>query len=81
MDLEGPLFGWDVDEEQTVKALPRVIAWFERAGKAVDDKESKNYHIENRKLSAIFQFAKAILWFVPSSHGKRNDKKRKKDEV
>ena len=66
-----------------MKALHRVIAWFEQAGKAVADKESKNYHIKNRKVSAIFQFAKAILWFVPSSHshGKRNDKKRKKDEV
>ena len=60
LDME-PLFEWDADQEQTLKALPYVIEWFGRAGDAVADiEESENYHIENRKLSSSFQFTKAM---------------------
>lgn len=30
-----PLYGWDSEEELTLKALPYVVAWFERASEAV----------------------------------------------
>ena len=60
LDME-PLFDWDADQEQTLKALPYAIEWFGRAGDAVADiEEGENYHIENRKLSSIFQFTKAM---------------------
>ena len=78
IDME-PLFEWDAEGEgeQTLKALPFVIDWFERAKVAVadeddsssddnddscesedDDEQEKDYQIAERKLSAIFQFAK-----------------------
>ena len=74
-----PLFEWGMEEEgeQTLKALPFVFDWFERAEEAVDEKdnsdsdddssesdddneEEKDYQIAERKLSAIFQFSKAM---------------------
>ena len=99
IDME-PLFEWDVDREQTLKALPFVIDWFERAGLAVADgrgsvndedsnsdnddgddeeEEQEDYQIEQKKLSAIFEFAKAMpLMFVPATHIKVNDSTRKR---
>ena len=61
IDVE-PLFEWgleDDDEERNLKALPHVINWFERTKVAVAD-DGKEYGIEERKLSATFQFAKAM---------------------
>lgn len=72
-----PLFEWGAEEdgERTLKALPYVINWFDRARVAVVDEYSSNpcddgsilfschidyYHIAERKLSAIFQFAKTM---------------------
>ena len=57
-----PLFEWGMEEdcEQTLKALPYVVSWFGRAEVAVADEEGETYHINDRKLSAIFQFAKAM---------------------
>ena len=54
--------------ERDLKALPYVIAWFERAGEAVaDDEEGGSYNIDEIKLSTIYQFAKAMpLMFVTS---------------
>ena len=50
------------------KALPYVIAWFEKAEEAVAGEEEWSYNIEERKLSAIYQFAQAMpLLFVPAS--------------
>ena len=65
-----PLFEWDADGEQTLKALPFVIDWFGRAEEAVaGDQDREDYHVEEKKLSAIFQFAKAMpLLFVPETH-------------
>ena len=60
IDME-PLFEWDAEGEQTLKALPFVIDWFERAEEAVADEDhNSTYHVEEKKLSAIFQFAKAM---------------------
>ena len=71
----GPLFVWDLEEEQTLKALPYVIDWFMKAEVAVadedistdddsilfsDDEGDEDYRIEEKKLSAILQFAKAM---------------------
>ena len=67
-----PLFEWNMEGggERNLKALPHVVAWFERAGEAVADDEGgeESYNIEERKLTAIYQFAQAMpLLFVPAS--------------
>ena len=83
MDME-QLFEWDADGEQTLKAFPYVINWFRRAEEAVtgDVITGGDYNIEERKLSAIFQFAKAMpLFFVPACQIKVNDNKRKRDDT
>ena len=78
-----PLFEWDSDGEQTLKALPHVVDWFERAGEAVaGDIDGEDHRVEQRQLSAIFQFAKAMpLLHVPASNIKEVDKKRKRDDT
>ena len=38
----GPLFEWDAEGEQTLKALPHVVAWFERAEEAVAEKDNSD---------------------------------------
>jgi len=75
-----PLFEWDLEGEQTLKSLPYAISWFGRAEEAVAGAEEReDYHIEQKKLSAIFQFAKAMpLLLVPASHIKVDDRKRKR---
>ena len=77
----GPLFQWDSEGEQTLKALPYVVDWFGKAEEAVaGDEENCSYRLDERKLSAIFQFAKTMpLLFVPTSHIKKDDKKRKRN--
>ena len=77
-----PLFGWDAEEgEQNLKALPHVVGWFDRAEEAVADDVDESY-IEEKKLTAILQFAKSMpLLFVPASHIKKDEhKKRKRDD-
>jgi len=81
IDME-PLFDWDSEDECTLKSLPYVIDWFDRA-EEVD--EVGNYSIKERKLSAIYQFARVMpLLFVPATaantKGKEAEKKRKRDE-
>ena len=83
-----PLFEWGVEEdgEQNLKALPYVVDWFERAKETVaGDGDREDYHVEERQLSAIFQFAKAMpLLLEPISHIKVDDHrkhKRKRDEI
>ena len=82
IDLE-PLFEWNMegDGEHNLKALPYVIAWFDRAGEAVaGDDERESYKISERKLTAVYQFAKAMpLLFVPSSQIKGVNNKRKRE--
>ncbi|MDB4430429.1 hypothetical protein N9140_00565, partial [bacterium] len=84
IDME-PLFEWNMEGEgeHDLKALPYVVAWFDRAQEAVaSDEGGDSYNINERKLSAIYQFAKAMpLMFVPVPHDKGGDHKRKRDGV
>lgn len=84
-----PLFGWDIEGEWTLKALPYVINWFERVWIAkvseFDERQSAFVHelerdrFNRRTLSSIYKFAKAMpLRFVPADHVKMHDKKRKR---
>ena len=83
IDME-PLFQWDAEGEQTLKALPHIINWFERAEviAAADDEEGETYRINDRKLSAIFQFAKAMPLLLEGVVNVRvdADKKRKRSD-
>jgi len=83
MNME-PLFEWHMEgeDERNLKALPYIISWFEKAEEAVaGDEEEESYNIGERKLSAMYQFAKAMpLLFVPVSHNKGGDNKRKRDD-
>ena len=75
-----PFFGWDAEGELTLKGLPYVLVWFEKARRAVivneegyeDDTDGeKECNVENRKLLAIYEFAKAMpLRFVTASSSK-----------
>ena len=58
-----PLFQWDAEGEQILKALPQVMNWFGRANVAVAD-DDEEYGIEEQKLSAIFQFARRCHFFL-----------------
>ena len=63
------------EDERTLKALPFVVAWFDKAEEAggADD-------IGKKKLSSIYQFAQAMpLMFVPTFHIKGGDNKRKRE--
>ena len=66
-----PLFKWNMEGEgeRNLKALPYVIAWFERAEGVACEEGRESYNIDRRKLDTIYQFAKAMpLLFVPASH-------------
>ena len=82
IDVE-PLFEWGAeedDEERNLKALPHVIDWFDRAGVAVaEEDDNSTYHIEERKLSAIFQFAKSmpLLFDGISDIGSSSNKRKR----
>ena len=56
-----PLFEFvsSEDDERNLKALPYVIAWFDKA-KVVVAEEVDEYHIDQRKISAIFEFVRAM---------------------
>jgi len=56
-------------EDESLKALRYVVDWFEKARVAVADEEDskEGCNIRQRKLSAIYQFARFMpLLFVPS---------------
>ena len=90
------LFEWDEEGEQTLKSLPYLLSWFEIAAKAVrsfnkqfdeSNREKSQRKTKNWKLSAIYEYAKAMpLEFVPTCRkavyehdlGK---KKRKRDDM
>ena len=82
IDME-PLFEWDAEGEQSIKALPYAIDWFGRAGEAIGGAfDREDYHVEEKKLSAIFQFAKTMpLLFVQPSNIKEESKKRKRNDM
>ena len=71
------LFQWDSEGEQTLKALPHVINWFGRA-KVVAAADDEDYNIERRKLSAIFQFTKAMPLLREGVVNVRVDPKKRK---
>ena len=78
-----PFFEWNMegDSQRDLKALPYVVAWYDRAQEAVaDTEECESYNIDARKLTAMYQFAQAMpLLFVPASQGKGgSDNKRKR---
>ena len=78
-----PLFEWDMEVDRNLKALPFVVSWFQKAEEAVADEEGDSYHVDQKKLSAIYQFAKAMpLLFVPGpTLVKAVDNKRKRDDM
>ena len=64
-------FGRDLEGEDSLKALPYVLAFFERArapyllaafdiARAATAGDEASYALEQRKLSAIYQFAQAM---------------------
>jgi hypothetical protein len=67
MDME-PLFLCDSEGEQTLKALPYVLGWFGRATEAigVGEEADRIYNVGAKKLSAIYQFAKAMPQLIVS---------------
>jgi len=75
-----PLFELE-EGEQNLKSLPYVVALFEKIMEARvsiyhDTLSLENRNFEERKLSAIYQFAQAMpLLFVPASHSKGVNKK------
>ena len=56
-----PLFEFvsSEDDERNLKALPYVIAWFGKAKVAIAE-EVEEYHIDNRKISAVFEFVRTM---------------------
>ena len=84
MNMEA-LFEWNMEGEgeHDLKALPYVIAWYKKAQEAVagDEGGEESYNIDKSKLAAMYQFAQAMpLLFVPTSHIKVGDNKRKRDD-
>ena len=76
-----PLFKWNMEGEgeRNLKALPYVIAWFERAEGVACEEGRESYNIDRRKLDTIYQFAKAMpLLFVPVSHINKDSKNKRK---
>ena len=61
-------YQWDLEDEQSLKALPHLISWYDRAKEAVADDEAwggvNMSQIENRKLSAVYQFARDMPLLV-----------------
>jgi len=65
------LYNWDSDGDWSLKALPHVIGWFEQAAE-IDGGVVNWYHVDVRKLSAIYQFVHDMpLLFTPSYHNKK----------
>ena len=73
MDMEPYSYfaDWISDDEQTLKGLPYVLALFEKANKSYDGGP--------RKLSAIFQFTRAMpLSFAAAAPFDVESKKKRK---
>ena len=75
----GPfLVDWIGDAEQTLKALPYIVAWFHKAREVfANSSEEEGHDVEKRMLSAIYQFARAIPTLIvpppPSNNGNINE--------
>ena len=75
-----PLYGWDKEDEKSLKSLPYVIDWFRRVKEVIGGEEGSGILEDTspRKLSAIFQFARDMpLMFVPTPQIAGGGKKRK----
>ena len=82
IDME-PLLNWDLEGEgeRNLKALPYVVAWYDRAV-MVDAECGEGFCVKEQKLSAMYQFARAMpLLFVPTHHIKGENNKRKRESV
>ena len=77
------LFEWGSGDERNLMALPHVVDWFDRAKEAVEhvdendssdssvsnDSDDYDYKVEEKKLTAIYEFALAIpLLIIPTYH-------------
>ena len=81
LDME-PLFEWDMEGERNLKALPFVISWFGRVREYNQSNVDVANEVDARKLSAIYQFARAMpLLLVPTTTNMATGGKRKIDEV
>ena len=61
VDIEPFLDNWIGDDEQSLKGLPYVIAWFHKAREAfANSSEEEGRDVERRMLSAIYQIARAL---------------------
>ena len=72
-----PFLEWDL------KLLPLVMSWwFDKArGYYSADQTSELIRVDKRKLSSIYQFARAVpMMFVPSPKKKEGGTKRKMSE-
>ena len=75
-----PLFELDTeDDERKPKALPHIIDWFGRRARETTRNRLVPKCIRTRKLSAIFQFARAMpLSFVATPFDVEGKKKKKR---
>ena len=80
LDME-PFFEWNTEGEgeRNLKALPYVVAWFDRAREynQNNDNDGLANSIDARKLSAIYQFARALpLLFAPPAKRVAGEKRK-----
>ena len=84
IDME-PLYDWDSEGEWSLKALPYVVDWFGRAKETVehvDERLDLDYQVEEQKLAAIYQFARAMpLMFVTPPRIQVDGKRRKMNGI
>ena len=67
IDME-PLFGWKTGGEWSLRALPYIMDWYERAEEAAREGDHVcTCEVWRRELSAVYQFSLAMpLLFVPA---------------
>lgn len=65
IELE-PFFQFGLDGERNLKGLPNIISWFGSALQTAAN-NAEECDVKNRKLSAIYQFARTMpIYFEPS---------------
>jgi len=70
LDME-PFLEWDL------KVLPFAVSWFDRARDSVP--ENSGASVDTKKLSAIYQFSKALpMMFVPPERNATNKRQIRK---
>ena len=76
-DIEPFLADWIGDDEQSLKGLPYIVAWFHKAREAfANSSEEEGRDVERRMLSAIYQLARALPTLIiplpPPNNGNIN---------